>query len=158
MIDAPLRLILMAFPVDESQIHKITHHPVVSQEAQTEPGTWLIYLMYASVWIESVYLCVGLFFPLSLLCPFYMFLALLFPGFGVWMYNSETFEPFFRVAKITTLNWRWFFQLFGYDLWQDYANGWVVFVFWISLPSNFLWGLMVMLLLPLGFLLAEMLV
>jgi hypothetical protein len=113
--------------------------------------------MYASVWMETMVTSVVLFLPYFLLCPAYTFLALVFPAFGLWMYNSNTFETFFRGAKMTTFTWRWFFQLFGYDLWQDYANAWVVYLFWISLPSNFLWGLMVMLVPPI-YVLAEMLV
>ena len=46
---------------------------------------------------------------------------------------------------MTTFAWRWFLNLFNYDLWQSYANPWLIYLFWISMPSNFLWGILVLL-------------
>ena len=113
--------------------------------------------MYASVWMETVVTSVVMFIPYFLLCPAYTFFALLFPSFGVWMYNSQSFEGFFRAAKMTTFIWRWFLNLFGYDLWREYANAWLVYFFWISLPSNFIWGVLCLIIFPV-YVLAEMLV
>ena len=113
--------------------------------------------MYSAVWIETMVMSLVFFVPYFFLCPAYTFWALIFPSFGVWMWNSQTFQPFFRETKMTTYAWRWFIQLFGADLWTEGATAWLVYLFWISLPSNVLWGFFIILVPPV-YVAAEMLI
>ena len=127
------------------------------QQASNQVAQWYINIMYISVWMETVVTSVLMFIPYFFLCPQYTFWALIFPEFGKWMWNSASFEGFFRGAKMTTIVWRWFFMLFGADLYAEGATAWLVYLFWISLPSNFLWGVLVLLVPPI-YVGAEMLV